>query len=169
VRLRTIGGLYREAVHRELGAEPDPAIQKLEQALRAIPSAAVAAAPPTVPLLRDVPPKPQATPPNSEPAAPPVSRWIRWLIPATILGIVVVVLAWRRVAPSSATLPFLAVGEIRTEAPTDTTRLGPILRDMLATSLGGIEGLEVVANSRLVELMPRGPETSPGMIRLAVR
>jgi len=46
------------------------------------------------------------------------------------------------------------VGTIRIPEQGDTSSLGPVLRDMLATSLGGLEGLRVVANSRLVELTP---------------
>jgi hypothetical protein len=40
---------------------------------------------------------------------------------------------------------------------------------MLATSLGAIEGLQVVANSRLVELMPRGPDPAPSAVTDAAR
>ncbi|HJS48232.1 MAG TPA: hypothetical protein VJ773_09630, partial [Gemmatimonadales bacterium] len=62
--------------------------------------------------------------------------------------------------------PLLAVGGIRVA---DSAALGPMIRDMLATSLGGVEGLRVVANSRLVELIPRGADTSASATTLAAR
>ena len=59
----------------------------------------------------------------------------------------------------------LAVGTIRS---TDSTAPSPVLRDMLATSLGGIRELSVVDNSRLVELMPKSGD-APGAILDAAR
>jgi tetratricopeptide (TPR) repeat protein len=66
-------------------------------------------------------------------------------------------------------IPFLAVGSIRTPELGDTSSLGPVLRDMLATSLGGLEGLQVVANSRLVELTPPALENQGGAMADAAR
>jgi len=150
---------YREVIHRELNAEPDAAIQQLEQSLR---------------MATPAPASSQPLPISPSPAREHQHSRLnpaRWLLPAAaIVGVVALGLAVRGSGNSrSAALPFLAVGEIRTEGATDTVRLGPILRDLLATSLGGIEGLQVVSNSRLVELMPRGPDPSPGAITDAAR
>ena len=162
--------VHREAVLRELNAEPDAAVQKLEQSLRA-------AAPVADPVSPAPVSPPSARPPEAiasvaeHPSSQEKHRPARWLLPAAALvGVVALGFAVRGSGTrTSGALPFLAVGEIRTETSPDTTRLGPILRDMLATSLGGIEGLQVVANSRLVELMPRGPDPGPGALSDAAR
>ena len=155
---------YREVVLRELETEPDPAIGELERSLRALPPEP-AIAPPTT--------APPAPAPPVEPAAVPVTRRsprrvARWIAVAflsvALLGLRLV--TWKRGTPS---LPFLAVGEIRAATAGDSTRPGLVLRDMLATSLGSIEELQVVANSRLVELMPRGPDPAPGAVADAAR
>jgi DNA-binding SARP family transcriptional activator len=159
---------HREAVHRELDAEPDPAVRQLEQSLRA--------APPT-PAPIPAGPTPSSPAPSQSIAAAgpraqhPASRRVGWLLPAAVLvGVVGVGFAVRGFGSRSlGSLPFLAVGEIRVEATVDSTRLGPILRDMLATSLGGIEGLQVLANSRLMELIPRSADTVPGATTDAAR
>lgn len=53
-------------------------------------------------------------------------------------------------SPGAATLPVLAVRGIRAQYPPDSTGLGPMVRDLLATSPGALE------------LMPRGPDPAPG-------
>ena len=60
----------------------------------------------------------------------------------------------RHKAPNAG--PFLVVGTLQTR---DTASLGPILRDMLATNLARISGIRVLANSRLLELVPRGADS----------
>lgn len=60
----------------------------------------------------------------------------------------------------------LAVGTIRS---TDSAAPSAVLRDMLATSLGGIGDLSIVANSRLLELMPAGADTVASAIADAAR
>jgi DNA-binding SARP family transcriptional activator/tetratricopeptide (TPR) repeat protein len=160
---------YTETVHRELNAEPDQAVRQLEQSLRAAPPAA----PPVVSTPAPLTPTALATTIKPEEPIAPQSRpgRVRWLVPiAALVGIVVLGLAVRGFGSrASEARPFLAVGEIRTESAPDTTRLGPILRDMLATSLGGIEGLQVLANSRLMELIPRSADTVPGATTAAAR
>src|SRR4030095_395902 len=84
---------------------------------------------------------PSARPPEAiasvaeHPSRPVKRSPARWLLPAAAaLGVVPLGFAVRgggTRAPGA--LPFLAVGDIRTETSPDTTRLGPILRDMLAT------------------------------------
>ena len=155
--------VHAEAVYRELNAEPDPAVRQLEQSLRTVPPE------PAVVLRASATPQPSTSAGPAPPVAKP-RRLARWTVPAALLGVGALGLAVRGLGSRpAATLPFLAVGEIRIESGSDTASLGRILRDMLATSLGGIEGLQVVANSRLVELMPRGPGTTPGTTNDAAR
>ena len=167
--------LYRETVHRELNAEPDPAVQKLEATLRTAPSVEAPVSPPptvtsssrTEPATIAVPtaPSPETTAPTKRPGT---SR-VRWAALA-LIGIAALILIVRGFTTRSRSdRPFLAVGAIRTPAQSDTSSLGPVLRDMLATSLGSIPGLQVVANSRLIELMPLGADSLPGATSDAAR
>jgi DNA-binding SARP family transcriptional activator/tetratricopeptide (TPR) repeat protein len=145
---------YAETVRKELDADPDPAVLRLEAELRAAPDlrGSARAAPAATPVATI------ATPAPTDPDRVTQGRR-RWLLPATLTAaLLIAVAAWATTWGSPARLPFLAVGDIRVEPLPDSTRPGAILRDMLSTSLGGIEGLQVVANSRLVELMPRGAE-----------
>jgi tetratricopeptide (TPR) repeat protein len=160
---------YRAKVHRELSAEPDPSILKLEGAIRAAPV-------PREPAPTPVPEVPRpATPsaPAPEPlavVARPERKLPRWLAPVALGVIVALGLGLRQLTGRAhASRPFLAVGAIRTPELGDTSSVGPMLRDMLATSLGGLEGLQVVANSRLVELAPLGDQNLPGAITNAAR
>ncbi|HEX7023982.1 MAG TPA: BTAD domain-containing putative transcriptional regulator [Gemmatimonadales bacterium] len=161
---------HRELMQRELGAEPEPAVRLLEASLRAAIAEPVAHPP--------APPQAPARPPGTAavgsgtsplPARPRTGRRMMGLLVAAAIVVMVVAALLRGGSGGMGGPPFLAVGQIRTEPPGDTTRIGPILRDMLATSLGGIEGLQVVANSRLVELTPRGADTVPGMTTDAAR
>ena len=155
--------LYRETVRRELDTEPDPAVRQLEVALRA-PHPEVRVAPP-FPALADA--AGPAEPVSAQRVAAPR---MRWLVPVVLVGIVLLGLALRGVSDATdQPPPFLAVGRIRTPQLGDSSSLGPVLRDMLATSLGSIPGLRVVANSRLIELMPRGADTMPGATSDAAR
>lgn len=166
--------LHRETVHRELNAEPDPAIQKLETSLRATaplePSVVVAPAATKAPsALGPQAPGPIAPPGSAAPTVRPAAIRPLWAAIA-LLGIVALVLSFRGLATRPGSdRPFLAVGAIRTPQLGDTSSLGRVLRDMLATSLGSIPGLQVVANSRLIELMPRGADSLPGATSDAAR
>jgi tetratricopeptide (TPR) repeat protein len=60
----------------------------------------------------------------------------------------------------------MAVGPIQSR---DSAALGPILRDMLATNLGRLDGLSVVSLSRLLELMPAGDSETPLVTKAAAR
>lgn len=164
----TVAKLHRETVHRELDAEPDAVIRQLEQSLRTSPP--VPAPEPAAPAL--VPPTPVPSISSAPlPAQPRKPRRAPLLLFAGALTAIVALAFTLRGAATreSSALPFLAVGEIRTEGSTDSASMGRVLRDMLATSLGGVEGLQVVANSRLVELMPRGSGTTAGMMNDAAR
>lgn len=142
---------YEERVRRELDADVDPSIRKLAQSLRGESGSRAAAVPP------------RAAPTVVEPSAPDLAgvpavparrkRSLSYLLPVLAIAVAGGFLLLR--PDSGQDTPFLAVGEIRTD-PSDSTMSGDVLRDMLATSLGAIEELQVVANSRLVELMPPG-------------
>ena len=156
--------LYKEAVRRELDAEPDPAVRQLEQWLRTtIADPALSAPPPAQ--------EPTAHTPPAEP--PPARRrpsFPLWAASVAILLVIVAGLAVRSFGSRSASArPFLAVGDMRTLGSPDSAASASILRDMLSTSLGGLEGLQVVANSRLVELMPARGSSSPGVTADAAR
>ena len=153
-------------VRRELESEVDPAVERIAGELRAV------SAPPSAPA-RVVTPAPEA--PVAAPAiadATPLApvwpgRARRWAAGAMILVATAALVATFRSRPSPAEQrPLLAVGGIRAD---DSVALGPVLRDMLATGLGGVEGIQVVANSRLVELIPRGADTIPSATTQAAR
>lgn len=127
---------HREVIHRELGVEPDPEIQQLEATLRTAPA----------------PPAPTRS--SSEPT--PQTRRSGRLVPLALAGVVLFGLLIRGFTRTEQEI--LAVGAIRTPELSDTSAIGPILRDMLATSLGGVGGLQVVSNSRLIELMSPGSQ-----------
>lgn len=184
------GRAHAELRRRELEAAPDPAVERLMARLREVeerphaapkaatpgtaapgtatpPSApsAVAAAPSerapaasaAVPAVRDTPPPRGAPAPRR---ATPVRRLA--LAAAGVAAVVAVaVLAWRATASWRApSAPVLAVGRIRDLALPDSVSLGVLSSEMLATSLGRLADVQVVANSRMLELTPRGADTS---------
>lgn len=153
---------YEELVRRELDADVDPAIRTLAQTLRveSVPPAR-SPAPTSVPATEE---RREAAGAPAVTARPARSRW--YLAPLVTVAAVGGFLLVR--SEASTAVPFLAVGSIRTEG-SDSTASGEVLRDMLATGLGGIEGLQVVANSRLVELMPPGSSTAPAVTNDAAR
>ena len=61
---------------------------------------------------------------------------------------------------SCSASPVLAVGRIRDLVAPESTAVSSVLSEMLATSLGRVSELQVVANSRMLELTPRGADTS---------
>ncbi len=169
---------HEELVRRELDADIDPSIRQLVSAMKA----PATVAPPAVSgdSVRHGPPRSgTADQPGAAPqtgAGPMVGSAARrnsklwWWIPVVGVLAASVALALPRLRSTGLpTSAFLAVGAIRAPGTPDSTALGSVLRDMLATSLGGVGGLQVVANSRLVELMPRGADTVPGATTDAAR
>jgi tetratricopeptide (TPR) repeat protein len=70
--------------------------------------------------------------------------------------------AWQRQRSSRIdATPTFAVGFIRDDALPDSLRIGSVLTDMLATHLARVDGLSVLSNSRLLELIRPGQDSSP--------
>ena len=159
---------HEELVRRELETAPDPEVVELAKRLRrekpaasAIPSD-ISAERPTA--RAESTPVPLATAPATQARRP----WVRWALVATsaaVLGVAIWLLA-RPDSPDAA--PMLAVGKIRDAVARDSTSTG-VLTDMLATNLGRVRGLQVVANSRLFELMTPGADTARGGFSEAAR
>ena len=156
---------HQEVVRRELDTDMDPAVHALTLSLKA-----------PVPVPLPVPPvrrpdfpaeaAPIAASPNfTKPARP--AQPSRLLVPVLLAVVAFIAAVWLLLRPSAGSgHPFLAVGTIRVA---DSVAPGGVLRDMLATSLGSIRGLQVVANSRVIELMPRGADSIPGATSDAAR
>jgi DNA-binding SARP family transcriptional activator/tetratricopeptide (TPR) repeat protein len=160
---------HESVVRRELEADADPEIRRLEAELRAMPSPPVARASPT--LHAGTPDEPVAAAvvqyESRVPTAP--RRRLLWGI-ATVLvivaaGTLLTANRWRG-APDHT----FAVGMIREEGVPDTLRIGGVLTDMLATNLARVAGLSVLSNTRLLELMRPGQDTlSVGYVDAARR
>jgi DNA-binding SARP family transcriptional activator/tetratricopeptide (TPR) repeat protein len=166
---------HESLIRRELEADPDPEIQRLEAELRAMPPLAVV--PRT--LVRATPGRPADAapgprPPNELSAAgapqspvgvqPTAWRTRRWLAGAVAAITIIIAAAlatadrWFSAAGRRAPTTF-AVGLIREEGIPDTLRIGGVLTDMLATNLARVAGLSVLSNVRLLELMRPGQDT----------
>jgi DNA-binding SARP family transcriptional activator/tetratricopeptide (TPR) repeat protein len=158
---------HEALVRRELETDPDPEIRRLESELRAMATPArttVAAAPRMTPPAAEGPPQvdelelpvEQSTQPSAARGGWRVRRQ-RGIVAAvaTILLVtsVTAALAWQNGWFTRDARPVLAVGLIREDGSPDSMRMGPMLTDMLATNLARVEGLAVLANSRLLEVM----------------
>ena len=162
---------HESVVRRELEADPDPEIRRLEADLRAIPSPAVTrAAPPVAPVVgprEPVPPNDPVTAGASQPAGVPAANRRRVLLgtASAVAGVALVALLagdrWPLFGRSTAPVRTFAVGMIAEEGVPDTLRIGGVLTDMLATNLARVAGLSVLSNTRLLELMRPGHDTLP--------
>jgi tetratricopeptide (TPR) repeat protein len=63
----------------------------------------------------------------------------------------------------------IAVGLIREAGVADSLGTSRVLTDMIATDLARVEGLAVLSNSRLIELMPAGHDSAAGYAEAARR
>src|SRR6185436_13008613 len=99
----------------------------------------------------------EATPTRGSPIrlAAPVARTQRirtsLVVATSILLVASAVIAWRASRARETARPVLAVGRIRDLVAPDSAAVSAVLSEMLATSLGRIPELRVVANSRMVE------------------
>ena len=158
---------HEAVVRRELEADADPEIRRLEADLRALPSPAIERRPP---MRADGPVPAPLAPNESWPAttpgerAPTPRRWPGRAVVA-VAGVTVAALLtanlWGRVLnPRRDRLtPTFAVGMIQEDGVPDTLRIGGVLTDMLATNLARVAGLSVLGTSRLYELMLPGQDT----------
>jgi DNA-binding SARP family transcriptional activator/TolB-like protein len=176
------GRAHAELLRRELEVEPDQAFGQVMARLRQADGLALgggksglgtgdsalgSAKAPVTALARDTAP---TVPPNG-------ARWTDAMRRrATVLALsVVAVLAggafalrWS-IAKRPNVRPVLAVGRIRDLAAPDSAALGAVLSEMLATSLGRLNELQVIANSRMLELTPRDADTSRTALTDAAR
>ena len=154
---------YALHLRHELDAEPDPVVVRLAEQLRRDARSAVAVRPDPVPQAIPAPSVAiPAAPVAESPSEARPSRRSWWVRATVALGVLVaaatVVLAVR---PSRTTVrtPVLAVGQIRDLTAPDSARLGGVLSEVLATSVARLREIEVIANSRIIELMQQGTDT----------
>jgi len=155
-------------LRRELETEPDPEIQRIEARLRAAPvrsaeppQAAMAVPEPAAPPGTEPPPAPA----DAVAADQPTRRRRLTRLAVAVAAVVIVGVAARMFlrsqpdAGASEAKPTLAVGLIRDDG-LDSVRIGSVLTDMLSTNLANVPGLQVIANSRVLALIPAGQDTS---------
>ena len=167
------GRAHTDFLRRELDAQPDRGFEQLMSRLREA-DATAAQRPSVAPAVQ-----PTMAPP-AEPSrdtsdvaarvAPRNPRRRAALIAASLVAIsVVAMLGWRIASARTPAHPVLAVGRIRDLAAPDSAALGAVLSEMLATSLGRLDELQVIANSRMLELTPRNADTSRTALTDAAR
>ena len=161
-------------VRRELQTSPDREVLRLEAELRALPTADVAATgSPTIVVTPSVetPALPVATNPTTSTSMSSAPTARRRRSPAlaafAIVAALTIGIAVHRFS-SSRTVSTLAVGLIR-EDDALGSGIGHVLTDMIATDLARVNGLAVLANSRLIELMPTGQDSALGYVEAARR
>jgi DNA-binding SARP family transcriptional activator len=160
---------HEAVVRRELEADPDPGVQSLVAALRTMTVAVDGA--PAAPRVAVEPGHPGTGQPDAaavgertaQPGAPPVRRRRNRVAVGTasvvaLAAVAAVTLRSDRLRRPASLTPTFAVGFIHEQGVPDTLRIGGVLTDMLATNLARVEGLQVLANSRLFELMRPGQE-----------
>ena len=166
---------YEARVRQELDAEPDPVIAALIAQLRAAPespvrsTAATPAAETTTPPGRAVAHIQPAALPDESPATVAYRPRRFWVPAAAVLVLTAAAIAWGsggRFMSRDNAASRLAVGAI--ESP-DSASLGAVLRDMLATNLGRLNGIRVVSNTRLQGLLPPGDSLTPAAATDAAR
>ena len=157
---------HEAVVRRELEADADPDLRRLEADLRALPSPAVARKPSDQRPAVSEQGKAEAPLDHSKLIDVSVSARPRWRSPVigalTVLtGAALAANVWGRIATNRADrlTPTFAVGMIREDGVPDSLRIGGMLTDMLATNLARVGGLSVVGTSRLFELMMPGQDT----------
>ena len=118
--------------------------------------------------------------PTTAESTPPV-RWqldptVRRRMTLSVVGIlglaIVAIVGWRTATASRRGIhpgSVLAVGRIRDLAAPDSAALSGVLSEMLATSLGRVSALQVIANSRMLELAPRDANAPPTALTDAAR
>ena len=162
------GRAHAELIRREYEEEPHGAIGRLMNRLSELHvtgSHHVAPAKVTLPSLQTVGGythrEVRADPPVE--ARPRRARGLRSALVAVAVGVVALAAAvgWRWTHTARATpRPVLAVGAFRDFVDPDSASVGRVLREMFSTDLGRLKDVQVVANSRMLELTPRDADTS---------
>ncbi|MGI8497162.1 MAG: BTAD domain-containing putative transcriptional regulator [Gemmatimonadaceae bacterium] len=162
------GKAHVDLVRRELDSESDPSVLRLVARLKGsgpvldveppIPDTVAEHAPRAVPQPTDVHPS-IVRPGVRRVLSPRLRLGVEAGIAA--LAFVVAVMMWRTSSAGAASdkSPVLAVGRVQDLVTPDSVQLGGVLSEMLATSLGRLTRLQVIANSRILELVPRGADT----------
>ena len=165
---------HEEVVRRELEADPDPEIRRIEIELRALPSPPVVRQAPMVQARAQAgTPTDAAETPNAARLPPALesrasssglTRRRRLTIALASLAVVAAVTfvatdRWRPLLGMTPRAGTFAVGMILEEGVPDTLRIGGVLTDMLATNLARVAKLSVLSNTRLLELMRPGQDT----------
>lgn len=184
------GKTYAALLREELEADPDPSLERLVRQLRTASSAPAAATVETGPVAvsstavgaqrqagRSGPSRLATSSDLRNFAAPNgfaklfVTRRPLMIVGAVALAAVALGAAIARRA--SATLgreaTVLAVGRIRDLVAPESLSVSTVLSEMLATSLARINELQVVANSRMLEVTPAGGDTSRNAMVEAAR
>ena len=91
------------------------------------------------------------------------------LVAVLLLATAVIVGRQRAWFGGSPPTPTFAVGFIQEEGIAGTLRATRVLTDMIATDLARVEGLAVLSNSRLMELMRPGQDSAAGYAEAARR
>jgi DNA-binding SARP family transcriptional activator/tetratricopeptide (TPR) repeat protein/TolB-like protein len=173
--------LHEATVRRELETDPDPEVRRIEAELRAMLSPDVArphVVSPAVSLpavqsdtLSSSIETVAAAPPSIATRIRPQARRALVLFAAAALTVAATasVARQRGWLGKMDSTPVLAVGFIREDAMPDSQRVGRVLTDMLATNLARVEGLSVLANTRLLELVKPGQDSAAGLADAARR
>jgi DNA-binding SARP family transcriptional activator/tetratricopeptide (TPR) repeat protein len=161
---------HEALVRRELEADPNPDIRRLEAELRAmsapnIPRVAadVVSTPVSTPSSQSGPePETLVSTPPALPRRSPRPRLQRRAVLAIGAVSVLALSVMPAFRPTGATdaPPVIAVGFIAEGAVPDSMRGGRVLTDMLATNLSRIDGLAVLSNSRVLALLRPGIDSA---------
>jgi len=156
-------------VRRELETEPDREIQRIEARLRSAPVRLDGPAQPAMAVPASVATPvagSQSAPSHAVAPEPPMRRRRLTRLAVAVSAVVIVGVAARMLlrsqseaAGASEASPTLAVGLIRDDG-LGSVRIGGVLTDMLSTNLANVPGLQVIANSRVLALIPPGQDTS---------
>jgi DNA-binding SARP family transcriptional activator/TolB-like protein len=169
------GKAHIELLERELEAQPDAAIEELMLRLRGDNGASSPKPTANSPSVAHAAPAARTASPAAPAAPAPMRLQRRSIRAAAIVGaiaasVLIVAVAWRAYSDRRAAAPrVLAVGKIRDLVSPDSAMLGTMLGEMLATSLGRLHELQVVANSRMLELTPRDADTARTALTEAAR
>ena len=183
---------HEAIVRRELQTTPDPEVLRFEAELRAISTSgltgvetrgAVVVRPAGVPPASSVPSPTPAV--ESVPATEPeLTRSAPWswrsmslgrrataLVACAVLAALVTGFAARQLRwlGGQADASTIAVGFVREDGAAGSLGMSRVLTDMIATDLARVDGLAVISNSRLIELMRPGQDSAAGYAEAARR